>query len=262
MLCQFYWEQKHWDQQQSSSQYNKELLQGHIDMHNQMRMALNYGFNGIWLWAWASSDNAQNLYRTRAHWTYDPAHSPQSYFSDANQLERWGEAVGNEVWREQEYFTEAIPTASSIVGAVPDTSPNDPDDPACRPNCPPNPGYWIQFDLAQRGRVHFIIRKTDSTYVRTLDLGYKNNTQKPTSMFNYQELYPLAAGRYRNLITKNTNLVRRPSVGSVSGDMNGTAAWWDLKDDNNVGAPNGNYTVQMYREGTPVGASWPLTIPL
>jgi hypothetical protein len=241
--------------------YVKTMLQGHVDMHNQMRMALKYGFNGIGLWGWSSSNTtAPDLYYTKHHWTYDTAHTPQLYFSVSDQLERWGEAVGNEVWREQEFYTEAIPSAGGIVAAIADPDTDPP------PNQDPLPGYWIQFDLAQRARVHFVIRDSGGSTTRILDWGYKNNTSKPGPGFTYLDLYGLAAGRYRNLVRPSSGTfplsVCRPTVDGVSGDMNGTAIWWDLRDENNVPVSSGSYFAQMYAEGVAVGASVSLTVPL
>lgn len=171
-----------------------------------------------------------------------------------------GEAVGNEVWREQELYTEAIPTASGIVEAV-----ADPDtDPAVEN---PLPGYWLRFDLATRSRVHFVILDAAGYTVRILDWGYKSNTSKPAPGFNYLDLYQLAPGRYRNLVrpTGTTSFplsVCRPDFGSESGDMNGVAIWWDLRDYDNGLVPNATYYAQMYVEGSAVGASIALVTPL
>ncbi len=268
----------------------KSKTQGHVGMHNQMRMALGYGFQGVWLWGWTTSaTGAPDLDLTKSHWTHDNAISPQNHFYVSTEKERWGEAVSSEMWRnigtgpdgdklptdQAEWFAEAIP---------PPPDPLDPDntgsglrgtradkyvDPQTGAEKAPS-GYWIQYDLHESGRVYFLIRDSAGDVVRVLDWGFRVDDQRPTPAITLAELLPLSPGRYRNMVTENPAILiadRRPDVDGVSGDMNGTAQYWDLKDDNNGVVPGGptdvrTYTIEMYRDGTQVGPTLSVVKPM
>ncbi len=244
--------------------YVKEKAQGHIDMHNQIRVAKEYGFQGVGFWGWSTgSTTAEDLDYTKNHWTHDEDFPLQDMFTLSGQEERLGEAVSNETWRNvgqdpsdvksteyKEFFTDAIPTTSGIVATVADETPNCDD------------GYWIQYDLKDNGRVFFKIKNDSGTVVRVLDWGFNKSTDPPDASTDEGDIYPIAPGRYRNIPSNDTNVAARPSVGGESGDMNGTAQFWDLEDYKSVGVPNGDYTIEMYVEGTEVGSSATVEVPI
>ena len=79
----------------------KSMLQGHIDMHNNMRMVKDFGFTGVYLWGWTTSTTANDdLWLTKSHWAHDnTSNTIQEDFYVSTAEERWGEAVSNEIWR-------------------------------------------------------------------------------------------------------------------------------------------------------------------
>ncbi len=247
----------------------KSMLQGYIDMHNNMRMVKDFGFTGVYMWGWTtSSTDEQDLWLTKSHWSHDNTNNTiQTEFYVSTAQEQWGEAVSNEMWRnlstsptsEEEHLDsgddDAIPSSSGLVATVWDdftpTGGNAID------------GFWIQFDLHQSGRVWFTIENDQSTVVRVLDWGFRNDTDRPTNSITTADVNALAPGRYRNLVTlaDMTLATRRPDTGAISGDLNGTAQYWDLRDNDNALQDPGVYTVRMYREGSEVGSSVTATIP-
>lgn len=203
-------------------------LAGHVDMHQQVRMARNYGAQGIWFWGWGNRDAtlSQNLKFTMTHWV----DSSFSNFYVSGHDERWGEAVANEVTAGIEGISAAIPASSKIVGTA--TSPN---------------GFWIKYWLASRGKVEFRINNKNGTWVKRIDLGYKNNTSKPSFSESWTDFYDSVAGKYEYTPGNDR--------GSGNNDLFGTAANWNKTDNDfqSVTAANNPYTIHMYVNGTEVG---------
>ncbi len=204
-------------------------LPGHVDMHQQVRMARNYGVQGIWFWGWGNRDNSttQNLQFTMTHWT--DSSFPDFYASGYD--ERWGEAVANEVTAAKEGILAAMPAKSKIVGTT--KTPR---------------GIWIRYWLADRGKVEFHIRNRNRTRIKRIDLGYKNNTSKPNFSESWANLYDSVAGRYEYIPGRNR--------GSGDRDLLGTAAYWN-KTNNSfqmVSAAWNPYTINMYVNGIEVGS--------
>ncbi|HIE30484.1 TPA: hypothetical protein EYP66_24765 [Candidatus Poribacteria bacterium] len=129
-----------------------------------------------------------------------------------------------------EGISAAIPTTSKIVGTT--EIPN---------------GFWIKYWLASRGKVEFRIHDQSGTWVKRIDLGYKNNTSKPSFSESWTNFYDSVAGKY-----EYTPGVNR---GSGNNDLFGTAAFWN-KTNNDfqiIQNPNNPYTIHMYVNGGEVG---------
>ncbi|MAF09898.1 hypothetical protein CMK11_05540 [Candidatus Poribacteria bacterium] len=256
----------------------KTKLPGHIDMHNMIRMVKEYGMQGVYFWGWSTgSTTSDDPKLTKSHWA-DGTSSPQSDFVVSGHDEKWGEAVSTEMCRNvptvtpspPEFYSDAVPGASRLVlegtdnlaGAVADTSTSV-------------DGYWIRFSLAASAKVYFRIkRKAGDAVVRILDWGFRRNSTRPTTTISTSDLYEIAPGRYWNLVSSNdAGLNRRPGYPQpedgdppdieVSGDMNGTAQFWDLRDYNNqVITTSGTYVIEMYVDGSPLTDTLEVEIPL
>ena len=203
-------------------------LAGHVDMHQQVRMARNYGAQGIWFWGWGNRDNSstRNLKFTTTHWV--DSSSPNFHVSGND--ERWGEAVANEVTAGREGISAAIPSLSKISGISQISN-----------------RIWIKYWLASRGKVEFRIYNRNNAPVKRIDLGYKNNTSRPSFSESWTNLYDSVAGKYEYIPGVNR--------GGGDNDLLGTAACWDKRDNDFQGASTARnpYTIHMYVNGEEVG---------
>ncbi len=165
------------------------------------------------------------------HWV----DSSFSNFYVSGHDERWGEAVANEVTAATEGICAAIPASSKIVGTATSSL-----------------GFWLKYWLASRGKVEFRIRDKNGTWVRRIDLGYKNNTSPPSFSESWTNFYDSAAGKYEYIPGVNR--------GSGNNDLWGTTAHWDKEDNNSQPLPPANnpYSIYMYVNGNPVGC--PVTV--
>jgi len=239
----------------------KARLPGHIDMHNMVRMVKDYGMQGVAFWGWSTSSNRfdQDIDKklTKRYWA-DGTTAPQSYFDMSTDDENWGEAISTEMWRNvptadpapppAEYYTSAVPSTSRLVPNAPHDPPGTVWDTTTQPD-----GWWIRFDLAESAKVYLKIKdQVTGDVVRILDWGFRENSTRPATTIVLADLYEIAPGRYWNLVSSEagTEAERRPADGSSSGDLNGTAQFWDGMDYNNQGPLSGKYDIEMYVDGT------------
>lgn len=213
----------------AANRYYSVHLAGHVDMHQQVRMARNYGAQGIWFWGWGNRDNplSQNLQFTMTHWVNSAYHG----IYVTGHAERWGEAIANEVTTAREEISIAVPKESKIVDITQVSN-----------------GFWIRYWLASRGKVEFRIHDSNNNWVKRIDLGYKNNTSKPSFSEDWANFYDSVPGRYEYMPGTDR--------GMGKSDYFGTAAYWNRtnNDFRPVSAGYNPYNVIMYVNGNEVGS--------
>ena len=83
--------------------------------------------------------------------------------------------------------------------------------------------------------------------MKRIDLGYKNNTSRPSFSESWTNLYDSVAGKYEYIPGVNR--------GGGDNDLKGTAACWDKRNNDfqGVSAAHNPYTIRMYVNGEEVG---------